>query len=47
MDLVAATKDWVQAPFVEKMDVWHVFLLTGLVVVSALLWSRVLARLGE
>lgn len=45
--LVGATKDWIKAPFTGQMDLLHVFLLTGLVIVSAILWSRILARLGE
>lgn len=34
--------EWVKQPFKENMDVMGVFLLTGLVIVSAFAWTRVL-----
>jgi hypothetical protein len=40
-------KAFVQTPFQQNMDIFHVFLLTGLVIVSAILWSRVINRLAE
>lgn len=46
MDLIADTKAWVTAPFTQRMDLLHVFLLTGLVVVSLYLWHRIISRLA-
>jgi hypothetical protein len=46
MDIVAETKAWVEAPFKQEMDLVHIFLLTGLVVVSVVLWSRVITRIA-
>jgi hypothetical protein len=45
--LIAATERWIQQPFTQMMDLTQVFLLTGLVIVSVILWSRVLAHIGE
>lgn len=47
MNLVQDTKNWIQAPFTQQLDAVHVFLLTGLVLVSAFLWSRVVRKLSE
>jgi hypothetical protein len=46
-ELVAATRRWVEQPFSTTMDLGHWFLIVGVLLVSALLWSRILARLGE
>jgi hypothetical protein len=45
--VIQATKNWIEDPFREPVDALHVFLLTGLVVVSAILWGRILAHFGE
>lgn len=45
--LAADMKAWIAAPFTQKMDAVHVFLLTGLVIVSAILWSRIIRRLED
>lgn len=45
MNIADDMRSFVEAPFTQTMSVLHVFLLTGLVVVSIILWSRVIARL--
>lgn len=45
--LLDATEKWIQAPFTQNMDLTQVFLLTGVVLVSVILWSRILAHIGE
>jgi hypothetical protein len=47
MDLIAETKAWLQAPFTTQMDAVHVFLLTGLVIISAIMWKMVVNRLEQ
>lgn len=42
---IAATLDWLKAPFNEQMDALHIVLLVGLVVVAAGLWSRVISHI--
>jgi hypothetical protein len=46
-NLIAATERWIQQPFTQTMDLTQVFLLVGLIIVSAFLWSRLLAHIGE
>lgn len=46
MDILAKTRAWVAAPFTQQMDLIHVFLLTGLVVVSIVMWHRIVQRLA-
>lgn len=45
MNFFAALKTWWHAPFSQEMDAFHVFLLTGLVIVSIVLWLIVLGHL--
>lgn len=46
-DVIDATHRWIQQPFTSQMDLWHWFLIVGVVLVSAILWGRVLAHFGE
>jgi hypothetical protein len=44
-NLVDATHKWIQQPFATTMDLTHWFLIVGVIVISAFLWSRVLAHM--
>jgi hypothetical protein len=45
--LVDTTKAWMKQPFTTQMDLIHWFLIVGVVLVSAVLWSRVLSHFRE
>jgi hypothetical protein len=45
--IVAATRKWIEQPFTTQMDLTHWFLIVGVVLVSAILWNRILAHIGE
>ena len=45
--LIAAAHKWIQQPFTTQGSLLDWFLITGVVLVSAVLWSRVLAHIGE
>jgi hypothetical protein len=45
--LVDVTKTWIKQPFTTQMDLVHWFLIVGVVLISAVLWTRVLAHFRE
>lgn len=45
--LLSATQRWVHQPFTSQMDLWHWFLIVGVVLVSAILWSFVIKHIEE
>lgn len=42
MSVVSDLRDWVEAPFVGKVSILDLFLITGIVLIAAFLWSLVL-----
>lgn len=40
-------KDLLSSPFRSNMDLFAVFLAVGLVMVTIVLWTRILAHIGE
>jgi cell division protein FtsX len=46
-NLLTATENWIRQPFTQTMDLTQVVALVGLVLASIILWSRVLAHIGE
>lgn len=47
MDLLAATKAFIDEPFKQPVDLGQLFLIVGLVMVMSALWSRILAHLAH
>lgn len=45
MSIIAGVKDVVTAPLSEKLDLKHLFLLTGLVMIFTALWGFILAHI--
>lgn len=45
--LIQATKNWIHQPFVSTMDLWGWVLFVGVLAAASVLWSRVLAHIGE
>lgn len=45
--LIAATRKWVEQPFTSNQDLFHWFLIVGVVVISAGLWATMLNRFRE
>jgi len=45
--LFDATKAWVHQPFTSTMSLWYWVLFVGVIAASSVLWSRVLAHIGE
>ena len=46
-DVLKRAVGWFTAPFTTPLDAVHIFLLVGIVLVSAALWSRVLAHMPQ
>jgi len=46
-DLFAATRKWVEQPFTSTMSLGHWVLFVGVIIAASVLWSRVLAHIGE
>lgn len=46
-DLWTKTKAWADQPFQANMSLLQVFLLVGVVGISAALWGRILAQMSE
>lgn len=44
-DIIQNVRDVVETPLVQPLDMLHVFLITGLVLVSVALWTIVLSHL--
>lgn len=42
MGVVSSLKAWAKQPFSENMDLTGWFLITGLVIIAAFIWTRVL-----
>ena len=42
MDIVTDAKDMLTAPFRQKLDILHLFMLTGIVLVSVMVWMMIL-----
>lgn len=40
-----AAADFLHQPFKQPMDTFHLFLLVGVVMIAALLWTRILSYL--
>lgn len=47
MAVIDDTLSTINTPFKQPLDVWHLFLVTGIVIVAAGLWFRVLVYLRE
>lgn len=47
MGVVSSLKHWAKQPFSTKMDLWGWVLFTGLILVVAGLWSRVLKHVVD
>lgn len=45
MHIVQSIKDVVTEPFSEKLDLKHLFLLTGLVMIFTAMWAFILAHI--
>lgn len=45
--LLDATKNWIKQPFTTQGDLIHWFLIVGVVLISAVLWSRILSNFRE
>lgn len=45
--VVQDLSDFLHAPFRQNMDIFSLFLAIGLVMVLIVLWTRILAHLGE
>lgn len=45
MSIIAGVKDVVSAPFVDDLDLKHLFLLTGIVMVFTAMWAFILAHM--
>lgn len=45
MKIIQDVKDVVSAPLSEKIDIKHLFLLTGLVMIFTAMWAFILAHL--
>lgn len=39
MGFLSSIKSWLDAPFTTPLDTWQIFLVTGIVVISAILWT--------
>jgi hypothetical protein len=46
-NLVTKTKVWIAEPFSPSMSLLQVFLLVGVIGISAALWGRILAQMSE
>jgi hypothetical protein len=44
---IDATKAWINQPFNSRMSLWGWVLFVGLLAAASVLWSRVLAHIGE
>lgn len=44
-NVIASMKSWLQKPFTTPLDTTTLFLLTGLVIVSIILWSFILRHM--
>lgn len=47
MGVVSSLKAWAKQPFNSKMDLWGWILFTGLVLVIAALWGKILGHIVE
>jgi hypothetical protein len=47
MDVYALVKNWLAEPFKPEMSAWEIVALTGLVMIAAFLWSRVIDHILE
>jgi len=45
--VIDATKAWIRQPFSSTMDLGGWFLIVGVILVSVVLWTRVLAHFRE
>lgn len=45
--IVQDLSDFLHSPFRQDMDIFSLFLAIGLVMVLIVLWTRILAHLGE
>lgn len=45
MDIIGTIRDEIEAPLKQPMDLLHLGLLIGLIMVIAVLWHRVLVHL--
>lgn len=45
--VVDATKAWVKQPFTSQMDLFHWFLIVGVVIVASVFWSMILSNFRE
>jgi hypothetical protein len=43
--VIDEVREWVNAPIVGSVDPMHLFLVTGLVLVSLILWMMILAHI--
>ena len=42
MDIATEAKDILTAPFKQRLDILHLFMLTGIVLVSVMVWMMIL-----
>lgn len=45
MSIISNVKDVVSAPFVDSLDLRHLFLLTGAVMIFTAMWGFILAHM--
>lgn len=45
MSLLTSVSNTVSAPLTEQLDVKHLFLLTGLVIIFTMMWAFILAHI--
>lgn len=45
-EAISDTRSWIEAPFTEPLSISQLFLITGVVIVSAVLWLRILSHLN-
>jgi hypothetical protein len=45
--VIAATHRWITQPFLQPMDLFHWFLIVGVVIISAMLWGMILRSFQE
>lgn len=42
MDAFAKMLDWIKQPFAEPLDIFHLFLIVGIVLVMVMAWGLIL-----
>lgn len=42
MNVFAAIKEWLEAPFKVPLNIVDIFLIVGVIIIATLLWHRVL-----